>query len=197
MTDLTLNDIKNVKAELKALEPAKKLDGNRKLNSLEAITALYPALERMQNRGFTIDEILEKLREKGIEVAPSTYEKYMGKCRKKKLQDAQANAVKKGKAVEPVNPVVADLEDAVRPSQLMPDEIAERRDVQVAVAAPENNAAATEIPGEPVPAPQEEQKPLVEVLPEKPKRKFVVQKNGDLLKMVYGDDVPEDVKWGR
>jgi hypothetical protein len=49
-----------------------------------AIFALAPTLERMKKRGFDIQEIAEKLHEKGIEVKPPTLAKYLNEFRRGK-----------------------------------------------------------------------------------------------------------------
>lgn len=96
------SEIKKFKDEFDKLKPVKiRLDNERELNNKEAIWALFPALNRMSKRGFTTEEILEKLREKGIGVKAQTYRKYMSECRKAELQKAQAKAAKP-KKVKPV-----------------------------------------------------------------------------------------------
>lgn len=96
------DEIKNIKEEFDKLKPAKiRLDNDRELNNKEAIWALFSALNRMSKRGFTTDEILEKLREKGIDVKAQTYRKYMAECRKTQLQKAQAKDANSQK-VKPV-----------------------------------------------------------------------------------------------
>lgn len=70
---ITASSIKEIKAELAKLKPAKiTLDGNRAMTVKEAIFALAPTLERMKKRCFDAQEIAETLHEKGIEVKPPT-----------------------------------------------------------------------------------------------------------------------------
>ena len=113
MSNVTMNEIKNIKAEFKDLKPAKvKLDNNRKLYCKEAITALYPALNGMRKRGFTTEEILEKLREKGIVIKAATYRRYMGECRK---QQSQKNKAKTAKPVDEHSAMAKPVEPAKVP----------------------------------------------------------------------------------
>jgi len=82
---LTTSRIKEIKAEFAKLKPAKvTLEGNRNLTVKEAIRTLAPTLERMKKRGFDIQELAEKLHEKGIEVKPPTLAKYLNEFRRGK-----------------------------------------------------------------------------------------------------------------
>lgn len=66
---ITASQIKEIRLEFAKLKPVKiTLDGNRSLTVKEAVFALAPTLERMRERGFDVQEIAEKLHEKGIEV---------------------------------------------------------------------------------------------------------------------------------
>ncbi len=77
--------VKEIRIELAKLKPVKvTLDGNRSLTVKEAVFALAPTLERMKKRGFDIQEIADKLHEKGIEVKPSTLAKYLNEFRRGK-----------------------------------------------------------------------------------------------------------------
>jgi hypothetical protein len=83
--NITTAKVKEIRLELTKLKPVKvALDGNRSLTVKEAVRALAPTLERMKNRGFDIQEIAEKLREKGIEVKPPTLAKYLNEFRRGK-----------------------------------------------------------------------------------------------------------------
>ena len=80
---ITASSIKEIKAELAKLKPAKvTLDGNRAMTVKEAIFALAPTLERMKKRGFDITELVEKLHEKGIPVKAPTLAKYLNEFRR-------------------------------------------------------------------------------------------------------------------
>ncbi len=77
--------VKEIRIELAKLKPVKvTLDGNRSLTVKEAVFALAPTLERMKKRGFDIQEIADKLHEKGIEVKPPTLAKYLNEFRRGK-----------------------------------------------------------------------------------------------------------------
>ncbi|EFL85753.2 hypothetical protein HMPREF0326_01456 [Desulfovibrio sp. 3_1_syn3] len=83
--NITASSVKEIKAELSKLKPVKvTLDGNRSLTVKEAIFALAPTLERMKKRGFDMQEIADKLHEKGIEVKPPTLAKYLNEFRRGK-----------------------------------------------------------------------------------------------------------------
>ena len=83
--NITTAQVKEIKLELAKLKPVKvTLDGNRSLTVKEAIRALAPTLERMKKRGFDIQELAEKLHEKGIEVKPPTLAKYLNEFRRGK-----------------------------------------------------------------------------------------------------------------
>lgn len=82
---ITTAKVKEIRLEFAKLKPVKvTLDGNRSLTVKEAVFALAPTLERMKKRGFDIQEIAEKLREKGIEVKPATLTKYLSESRRGK-----------------------------------------------------------------------------------------------------------------
>ena len=67
--NITTAQVKEIRTELAKLQPEKvTLAGNRTLSVKETVFALAPTLERMKKRGFDIQEIAEKLHEKGIEV---------------------------------------------------------------------------------------------------------------------------------
>ena len=66
--NITTAQVKEIRTELAKLQPEKvTLAGNRTLSVKETVFALAPTLERMKKRGFDIQEIAEKLHEKGIE----------------------------------------------------------------------------------------------------------------------------------
>lgn len=83
--NITTAQVKEIRTEFAKLKPVKvTLDGNRSLTVKEAICALAPTLERMKKRGFDVQEIAEKLHEKGIEVKPPTLAKYLNEFRRGK-----------------------------------------------------------------------------------------------------------------
>lgn len=80
---ITAAQLKAIKTEFGKLKPAKlTLDGNRSLTVKEAVFALAPTLERMKKRGFNIQELAEKLHEKGIDVKAPTLAKYLNEFRR-------------------------------------------------------------------------------------------------------------------
>ena len=88
--NITTTQIKEIRQELASLKPVKvTLDGTRSLTVKEAIFALAPTLERMKKRGFDIQEIAEKLHEKGIEVKAPTLAKYLNECKRGKGKKAE------------------------------------------------------------------------------------------------------------
>ena len=71
--NISTAQVKEIRQEFAKLKPVRvTLDGNRSLTVKEAIFALAPTLERMKKRGFDIQEIAERLHEKGIEVKQPT-----------------------------------------------------------------------------------------------------------------------------
>ena len=79
---ITATQLKEIRQKFAALKPASvTLDGNRTMSVKEAVFALAPTLERMKKRGFDTQEIVEKLREKGIEVKAQTLTKYLAEAR--------------------------------------------------------------------------------------------------------------------
>ena len=87
--NITAAQVKEIRLEFTKLKPKKvALDGNRSLTVKEAILALAPTLERMKKRGFDIQEIVEKLHEKGIDVKPPTLAKYLNEFRRGKDRKA-------------------------------------------------------------------------------------------------------------
>ena len=87
--NITTEQVKEIKQEFAKLKPVKvTLDGNRSLTAKEAIRALAPTLERMKKRGFDIQELAEKLHEKGINVKLPTLAKYLNEFRREKEKKA-------------------------------------------------------------------------------------------------------------
>lgn len=88
--NITTAQVKEIRTELAKLQPEKvTLAGNRTLSVKETVFALAPTLERMKKRGFDIQEIAEKLHEKGIEVKVPTLAKYLNECRRGKGKKAE------------------------------------------------------------------------------------------------------------
>ena len=87
--NITTAQVKEIRTELAKLQPEKvTLAGNRTLSVKETVFALAPTLERMKKRGFDIQEIADKLHEKGIEVKAPTLAKYLNECRRGKGKKA-------------------------------------------------------------------------------------------------------------
>lgn len=64
---ITASQIKEIRLEFAKLKPVTvTLDGNLTMSVKEAIFALAPTLERMKKRGFEVQELVERLHEKGI-----------------------------------------------------------------------------------------------------------------------------------
>ena len=108
--NITAAQVKEIRQELAKLKPVKvTLDGNRNLTVKEAVRALAPTLERMKKRGFDIQELAEKLHEKGIEVKPPTLAKYLNEFRrgKDKKTDTPPPPVKTTPAPKPDRPATA------------------------------------------------------------------------------------------
>ena len=79
--------VKEIRLEFAKLKSAKvTLDGNRSLTVKEAVFALAPTLERMKKREFDVQEIVERLHEKGIDVKPPTLTKYLNEFRRQKAR---------------------------------------------------------------------------------------------------------------
>lgn len=87
---ITATQLKEIRREFARLKPTTvTLEGNRTMSVKEAVFALAPTLERMEKRGFEVQELVERLHEKGIEVKPQTLAKYLNEFRRKqgKKQD--------------------------------------------------------------------------------------------------------------
>ena len=109
--NITTAHIKEIKTEFAKLKPAKvTLDGNRSFTVKEAIRTLAPTLERMKKRGFGIQEIVDKLHEKGIDVKPPTLAKYLNEFRrgKEKKTDTPPPQKKTAPAPQQAKPATAD-----------------------------------------------------------------------------------------
>lgn len=105
--NITTAQVKEIRTEFAKLKPAKvTLDGNRNFTVKEAIRTLAPTLERMKKRGFDIQELAEKLHEKGIEVKPPTLAKYLNEFRrgKEKKADTPPPPAKTAPAPKPDKP---------------------------------------------------------------------------------------------
>ena len=82
---ITANQLNEIRQEFATLKPAAvTLDGNHAMTVKQAIFTLAPTRERMKKRGFDTQEIVEKLREKGIEVKAQTLTKYLAEARRLK-----------------------------------------------------------------------------------------------------------------
>ena len=82
---ITATQLKEIRQEFARLKPATiTLDGNRIMSLKEAIFALAPTLERMKKRGFELQELVERLHEKGIEVKAQTLTKYLTEARRRR-----------------------------------------------------------------------------------------------------------------
>ncbi len=91
---ITATQVKEIRQEFVKLRPAKvTLDGNRPMTVKEAVFALAPTLERMKKRGFDVQELAEKLHEKGIDVKPPTLAKYLNEFRRGKEKKRHTLAV--------------------------------------------------------------------------------------------------------
>ncbi len=96
---LTASQVKAIGQELNKLrQPKITLDGNRTLTVREAIFALAPTLERMKQRGFETQEIIQKLQEKGIEIKSATLARYLNEYKRAADKKAETKADKKAKA---------------------------------------------------------------------------------------------------
>ena len=95
---ITATQLKEIRQEFAALKPASvTLEGNRTMSVKEAVLALAPTLERMRKRGFEVQELVERLHEKGIEVKAPTLAKYLSEFRrqKQKKKDTPRTALTK------------------------------------------------------------------------------------------------------
>lgn len=80
---ITASQIREIRQEFTKLKPATvTLDGNRIMTVKEAVFALAPTLERMKKRGFDVQELVERLHEKGIDVKAPTLTKYLNEFRR-------------------------------------------------------------------------------------------------------------------
>ena len=96
--------LKEIRQEFATLKPASvTLEGNRTMSVKEAVFTLAPTLERMKKRGFEVQELVERLHEKGIEVKAPTLAKYLSEFRrlKEKKKDTPRPALKKAVASTP------------------------------------------------------------------------------------------------
>lgn len=82
---ITATQLKEIRQEFATLKPASvTLEGNRTMSVKEAVFTLAPTLERMKKRGFEVQELVERLHEKGIEVKAPTLAKYLSEFRRRK-----------------------------------------------------------------------------------------------------------------
>ena len=81
---ITTTQLKEIRQEFATLKPTSvTLEGNRTMSVKEAVFALAPTLERMRKRGFEVQELVERLHEKGIEVKAPTLTKYLSEFRRR------------------------------------------------------------------------------------------------------------------
>lgn len=82
---ITATQLKEIRQEFATLKPPSvTLEGNRTMSVKEAVFALAPTLERMKKRGFELQELVERLHEKGTEVKAPTLAKYLSEFRRRK-----------------------------------------------------------------------------------------------------------------
>ena len=88
----------------------------------EAVLALDPTLERMRKRGFEVQELVERLHEKGIEVKAPTLAKYLSEFRRRKgkKKDTPPAPASTGRMTEGVKRSVSENEHRQNPF-IVPD----------------------------------------------------------------------------
>ena len=81
------SQIEHARQILAKLPPKKvHLDGNRAMTMKEVVFALAPAIERTKKRGYSMQEIVERLHEKDIDIKVSMLTKYLSEYRRKQRQ---------------------------------------------------------------------------------------------------------------
>ena len=123
---ITASQLKEIRQELARMKPASvTLNGNRAMTVKQAIFALAPTLERMKKRGFDTQEIIEKLREKGIEVRAQTLTKYLTEARRqregRKVQKKDTAPPAAATAKAPASPTGTAQDNDTYSSLLTPD----------------------------------------------------------------------------
>lgn len=123
---ITASQLKEIRQELARMKPAAvPLSGNRAMTVKQAIFALAPTLERMKKRGFDTQEIIEKLREKGIEVKAQTLTKYLTEARRqregRKAQKKDTPSPAAATAKAPTSPTGTAQDNDKYSSLLTPD----------------------------------------------------------------------------
>ncbi|MBQ9452240.1 MAG: protein MobC [Desulfovibrio sp.] len=84
---ITPSQVKEIRNYLDKAKPATvTLQGNRPMTMKEVVYALAPTLERMKKRGFLPEEIIELLRDRGIDLKTPTLAKYLSAYRREKSQ---------------------------------------------------------------------------------------------------------------
>ena len=114
---ITATQLKEIRQEFATLKPASvTLEGNRAMSVKEAVLALAPTLERMRKRGFEVQELVERLHEKGIDVKSQTLTKYLTEARrqregrKSKKQDTPPPPPKREQRSSFITPDIPDDE---------------------------------------------------------------------------------------
>ena len=120
---ITATQLKEIRQEFATLKPASvTLDGHRTMSVKEAVFALAPTLERMRKRGFEVQELVERLHEKGIEMKAPTLAKYLSEFRrrKEKKRDTPPPPASTGRMTEGVKRSVPESEHRQNPF-IVPD----------------------------------------------------------------------------
>ena len=110
---ITATQVKEIRQEFATLKPASvTLEGNRTMSVKEAVFTLAPTLERMKKRGFEVQELVERLHEKGIEVKAPTLAKYLSEFRRRKgkKKDTPPAPASTGRMTEGVKRSVSENE---------------------------------------------------------------------------------------
>ena len=84
---ITPSQVKEIRNYLDKAKPTTvTLQGNRPMTMKEVVFALAPTLERMKKRGFLPEEIIDLLRDRGIDLKTQTLSKYLSVYRREKNQ---------------------------------------------------------------------------------------------------------------
>jgi E3 ubiquitin-protein ligase DOA10 len=101
---ITTKDIKAIKADLAKRRQARlKATDDRDLSIKDTILRLAPELRRMKKRGFTTSEMIEALKENGLNIKGATLNRYLAEVHPP--EDKSANVRRKNKkASYPADP---------------------------------------------------------------------------------------------
>jgi len=85
---ITLEQIEKISAEFKELPPIE--NRQRQVSKQEAVKRLVKDIDELQKRGYTLEQIADLLKSKGLDIGTKTLKSYLQRARPVKKADGAA-----------------------------------------------------------------------------------------------------------